>query len=88
MPSIKYWQGRKNELAKIQEWLSQPSTVLVGITGLGGFGKSTLAAKLLDESTASRKFWVDVRTGTDFFVVGAAGVGGLGDGGRAGTGDS
>lgn len=66
MPPIHYWQGRKAELAQIQEWLNQDSIVLVGITGLGGFGKSTLAAKLLDESASLVKFWADVRTGTDF----------------------
>ncbi len=36
---------------------------LVGITGLGGFGKSTLAAKLFDGAAAlgfAKKFWVDL----------------------------
>jgi hypothetical protein len=44
-PSLNCWQGRTEERQKIGEWMADGNIRLIGITGLGGFGKSTLAAK-------------------------------------------
>ena len=61
-PSLDCWEGRTMEIKKIRGWLADDTTRLIGITGLGGFGKSTLAAKIYeDESTEfEKKFWADV----------------------------
>ncbi|MEH2382808.1 MAG: hypothetical protein V7K27_28640 [Nostoc sp.] len=47
--SLAYWQGRKIEIAQIQQWLTDKNTFLIGIEGIGGTGKSMLAAKIYDE---------------------------------------
>ncbi|MBD1837314.1 tetratricopeptide repeat protein [Coleofasciculus sp. FACHB-64] len=56
------WQGRMEERQKIGEWMADGNIRLIGITGLGGFGKSTLAAKIYDDDSAEfdKKFWADV----------------------------
>ncbi|MEP0753043.1 tetratricopeptide repeat protein [Trichocoleus sp. Lan] len=61
-PSLDCWQGRTEERQKIREWIADGNIRLIGITGLGGFGKSTLAAKIYDDDSAEfdKKFWVDV----------------------------
>ncbi|MBD1878159.1 tetratricopeptide repeat protein [Coleofasciculus sp. FACHB-T130] len=61
-PSLDYWQGRTEERQKIGGWMADGNIRLIGITGLGGFGKSTLAAKIYEEDRAEfdKKFWVDV----------------------------
>ncbi|MBD2743631.1 tetratricopeptide repeat protein [Coleofasciculus sp. FACHB-1120] len=61
-PSLDCWQGRTEERQKIQGWMADGNIRLIGITGLGGFGKSTLAAKIYEEDSAEfdKKFWVDV----------------------------
>jgi tetratricopeptide (TPR) repeat protein len=61
-PSLNCWQGRTEERQKIGEWMADRNIRLIGITGLGGFGKSTLAAKIYDDDSAEfdKKFWVDV----------------------------
>lgn len=60
-PSIGHWQGRETELEELQKALMQPAISLVGVTGLGGFGKSTLVSKLYSEVTRfTGKFWADV----------------------------
>ena len=61
-PSLNCWQGRTKERQKIGEWMTDGNIQLIGITGLGGFGKSTLAAKIYDDDSAEfdKQFWVDV----------------------------
>ncbi|MFE1746371.1 tetratricopeptide repeat protein [Coleofasciculus sp. H7-2] len=61
-PHLKCWQGRTQERQKIGEWMADGNILLIGITGLGGFGKSTLAAKIYEDDSAEfdKKFWVDV----------------------------
>ncbi|MBD1935217.1 MULTISPECIES: tetratricopeptide repeat protein [Cyanophyceae] len=61
-PSLDCWQGRTEERQKIRGWMADGNIRLIGITGLGGFGKSTLAAKIYEEDSAEfdKKFWADV----------------------------
>ncbi len=61
-----YWQGRDEEIAQLRQWLSSGIT-LIGIEGIGGTGKSTLAAKIYEESDRfSKRYWADVSTGAIF----------------------
>ncbi|YAF95067.1 MAG: tetratricopeptide repeat protein [Nodularia sp. CChRGM 3473] len=65
--SLAYWQGRTEEIAKIQQWLTDKNTFLIGIEGIGGTGKSTLAAKIYDEIGGfPKRFWADVGNGASF----------------------
>jgi hypothetical protein len=47
--NLAYWQGRKTEIAQINQWLTDENTFLIGIEGIGGTGKSMLAAKIYEE---------------------------------------
>ncbi|MHC5735444.1 tetratricopeptide repeat protein, partial [Nostoc sp.] len=65
--SLAYWQGRKTEIAQIQQWLTDKNTFLIGIEGIGGTGKSMLAAKIYDEIEGfPKRFWGDVSNGAGF----------------------
>ena len=76
--SLDYWQGRREEIARISEWLADENIHLIGIEGVGGIGKSTLAAKIYEEEIPPtplqkggkgwfpKRFWADVGTGGDF----------------------
>ncbi|MCC5641639.1 tetratricopeptide repeat protein [Nostoc sp. CHAB 5824] len=65
--SLAYWQGRKTEIAQIQQWLTDKNTFLIGIEGIGGTGKSMLAAKIYDEIEGfPKRFWGDVSYGAGF----------------------
>lgn len=61
-PSLDCWQGRDWERQKIRDWMADGTTRLIGIMGIGGLGKSTLAAKIYEEDSAGfeNKFWADV----------------------------
>ncbi|WP_242051283.1 tetratricopeptide repeat protein [Nostoc spongiaeforme] len=62
-----YWQGRKTEIAQIQQWLADENTCLIGIEGIGGTGKSMLAAKIYAEIAGfPKRFWADVSNGAGF----------------------
>jgi len=53
MPSTKQFIGRRKELAALQRWLSDGSCRLITICGLGGEGKSALAARFVQEQLQS-----------------------------------
>jgi tetratricopeptide (TPR) repeat protein len=59
VPSIAHMQGRKDAIAEIGGKLTDPKIAIACIMGLGGYGKSTLAAKLFAEWQGGR-FWADV----------------------------
>ncbi|MEM9542534.1 MAG: tetratricopeptide repeat protein [Cyanobacteria bacterium P01_E01_bin.42] len=60
-PTISNWQGRVNELETINGWLDDENRKLGFICGIGGVGKSVLAAKVFAErSDFVRKFWADL----------------------------
>ncbi|WP_339377922.1 NB-ARC domain-containing protein, partial [Calothrix sp. NIES-2100] len=62
-----YWQGRKTEIVQIQQWLTDENTFLIGIEGIGGAGKSMLAAKIYEEIAGfPKRFWADVSNGASF----------------------
>ncbi len=65
VPDLRVFQGRGNELSKLNTWLVDRAVSMIGIRGEGGIGKSTLMAKVFAESLGFvGKFWADVRTGT------------------------
>ncbi|MBD2297572.1 tetratricopeptide repeat protein [Nostoc sp. FACHB-190] len=65
--SLNGWQGRTTEYAQIQQWLTDENTFLMGIEGIGGIGKSMLAAKIYDTVAGfPKRFWADVSNGASF----------------------
>ncbi|MEH2401346.1 tetratricopeptide repeat protein [Nostoc sp.] len=65
--SLAYWQGRETEIDQIRKWLTDKNTFLIGIEGIGGTGKSMLAAKIYDEIEGfPKRFWADVSNGAGF----------------------
>ncbi|MDB9411437.1 NB-ARC domain-containing protein [Microcystis aeruginosa CS-567/02] len=47
--SLVHWQGRKEEITQIKQWFTDPNVAMIGIKGVGGIGKSTLASKIFEE---------------------------------------
>ncbi|MFZ4729076.1 MAG: tetratricopeptide repeat protein, partial [Pseudanabaena sp.] len=58
-PPCNHMQGRKEAIAELNIALADPKKAIACIVGLGGYGKSTLAAKLFAE-WKGRKFWADL----------------------------
>jgi tetratricopeptide (TPR) repeat protein len=58
-PSFEHMQGRKEAIAALDIALADPKKAIACIVGLGGYGKSTLAAKLFDGWKGGR-FWADL----------------------------
>ncbi|MFM6097027.1 MAG: tetratricopeptide repeat protein [Dolichospermum sp.] len=66
------WQGRTEEIADLKQWLNNPNIPLIGIEGIGGTGKSMLAAKIYEDETIEnfpKRFWADVSYGAIFTDV-------------------
>ncbi|HRW09027.1 MAG TPA: BTAD domain-containing putative transcriptional regulator [Caldilineaceae bacterium] len=51
-PTIHFFYGRENELAQLQDWLLDANSRLIALLGMGGMGKTTLAAKVAREYAA------------------------------------
>ena len=65
--SLVHWQGRKEEIAQFRQWLQDADVNLMGIEGVGGVGKSTLATKIFCEEVEGwERYWVDVSLGDNF----------------------
>ena len=47
--SLVYWQGREEEITQIKQWFNDQNVAMIGIKGVGGIGKSTLASKIFEE---------------------------------------
>jgi tetratricopeptide (TPR) repeat protein len=75
-PKMNYWQGRQTELTTLRQQLEQFS--LVGITGLGGYGKSALANQLFETSDWPTKIWVTMSQPYRFSELGRWLLGKLG----------
>ncbi|MGK7950946.1 MAG: tetratricopeptide repeat protein, partial [Xenococcaceae cyanobacterium] len=55
-------------MAKLRQWLADRNTRIIGIEGIGGTGKSTLATKIYEEIDGFPKcFWADVSSGAIIF---------------------
>ena len=52
----------------LQSWLEDPQIRTIGIQGLGGAGKSTIASYLYKQIDFDVKFWADVSKNPDFTV--------------------
>ncbi|MBN3906743.1 MAG: tetratricopeptide repeat protein [Nostoc sp. NMS1] len=65
--SLAYWQGRESEITQIQQLLTDENTFLIGIEGIGGIGKSMLAAKIYNQIAGfPKRFWANVSNGASF----------------------
>ncbi|MCT7950429.1 tetratricopeptide repeat protein [Ancylothrix sp. C2] len=67
-PSITDWVGRAGELQTVGEYLANSNIALIKIIGVGGIGKSTLAAKVfeVEGSKFEGKFWWDLTISPNF----------------------
>jgi trypsin-like peptidase len=53
------FRGRAQELATLRAWFDDPGAGPMAITGIGGVGKSALAAKLASDLPSSALLWLD-----------------------------
>ncbi|OPF17236.1 transcriptional regulator [Microcystis aeruginosa KW] len=58
--SLVHWQGREEEITQIKQWFNDQNVAMIGIKGVGGIGKSTLASKIFEE-----KITLDLSLGDD-----------------------
>ncbi|MGK7897720.1 MAG: tetratricopeptide repeat protein [Xenococcus sp. (in: cyanobacteria)] len=65
---MNHWVERTAEINIIQSWLNNPQINTLGIQGLGGTGKSTIASYLYQKTDFAAKFWADVSLNPDFTI--------------------
>ncbi|MEM6450663.1 MAG: tetratricopeptide repeat protein [Cyanobacteria bacterium P01_D01_bin.105] len=46
---MRHWQGRQDELVQLERWLRDAALQVVGVKAAGGFGKSALVRKLMEQ---------------------------------------
>ncbi|TAN84136.1 MAG: NACHT domain-containing protein, partial [Phormidium sp. SL48-SHIP] len=69
-PKVTNWQGREEELSRVNGWLKDENTKLGVIVGLPGMGKSTLAAKVFRERTDFEgNLWLDLGQRPSYSIV-------------------
>ncbi len=58
-PHVEHFYGRVDELATVKRWIVDEHSRLVSIIGVGGIGKTSLVAKLIDQEQRifSAVFW-------------------------------
>lgn len=63
IPEINVFWGREDELSRIYDWLLVDNCRIISILGIGGMGKTTLAAKIAQESSSDFDFiiWKSLR---------------------------
>src|SRR5262249_21719223 len=59
-PHIECFYGRQQELNEVRRWLLKDACQVIAILGIGGVGKTTLAAELVPQvgSTFQYIFWI------------------------------
>jgi transcriptional regulator with XRE-family HTH domain len=76
-PDIVGFVGRAGELARLRRWIVEERSRLVAVLGIGGIGKSILAAQLAQDVSASfqRVYWRSLRDAlpTTQWLAGAIG---------------
>ncbi len=63
-PDITVARGRTEEIALVRQWIEKDDCRLIGIFGIGGIGKTLLAAQVahLLRSSFKRVYWLSLRT--------------------------
>lgn len=64
------WQGRETEIRQLKDWIRDPQVTLIGIEGIGGLGKTSLAEKVFQELLEEYyPYWADVSAGALFTTI-------------------